>query len=191
MRNFENINVEELPKLDFIQIFKDIPEKDVDVIYKEIITEILSSFEDIKKTEFCFPYNYDHSGELIETDESFDLMDNFKVFITERYTGEWIATHTSGCGKIWVTLESEIDDLIRDKSFDYVNNIVKNEICLKLNITNEEKENTATDLIFDYCNEYEGEIYDVIRFPLENSVSSKIEELYDKTIKEVMEKFNY
>jgi len=56
---------------------------------------------------------WDHSGRLVSTHESFDLNDyeNFGDFLENEYTGDSIASFTSGCGLYYTTYDEPLDYL--------------------------------------------------------------------------------
>jgi len=56
---------------------------------------------------------WDHSGRLINVDDSLDLNDyeNFGDFLENEYTGDSIASFTSGCGLYYTTYDEPLEYL--------------------------------------------------------------------------------
>ena len=66
---------------------------------------------------------WDHSGRLVSTHESFVLNDyeNFGEFLENEYTGDSIASFTSGCGLYYTTYDEPLDYL----TLEWLNTLVK------------------------------------------------------------------
>jgi len=164
------------------KLYKSLSDEWKKSILDKAIKKVIANFYSNEKIEITHDYDppYDSSGQARHTYNKYKVED-YKIFsdFLEEYNGISEATYTSSCGLYWKTYKDEIEQILREENYDNCKQIIAKEL------------NTDTDseLVQDYYDEYDNEVYDDFVFLVEYDLMDLLEEIEKDSFKNILSKY--